>query len=107
LLQWAIWWASIIKRWSQVLENIECPRSNTACAGGAPGNRRSSAFLGRAMAAGRAPGGLTITAGYRLVTPGPTAEWQRERAHCRNFRLSDPTPTLGSQMSGQAGRWTY
>src|SRR5258708_6335192 len=27
LLQWAIWWASIMKRWSQVLENIRYPRS--------------------------------------------------------------------------------
>src|SRR5271170_2803096 len=48
LLQWAIWWASIMKRWSQVLENIECPRSKRSCsipgsvmlhAGTASGNR--------------------------------------------------------------------
>jgi hypothetical protein len=40
--------------------------------------------------------GLTITAGYRLVTPPPTAESGGEGAHCRNF-----APGLGAG-SGQA-----
>jgi hypothetical protein len=36
--------------------------------------------------------GLTITAGYRLVTPPPTAESGGEGAHCRNF-----APGLGAR----------
>jgi hypothetical protein len=77
LLQWAIWWASIMKRWSQVLENIECPRSKRPCtipaASLAP--HRATCFRMELM----------ITAGYRLVTPPPTAESGGEQSYCRDF----------------------
>src|SRR6476646_7315211 len=50
LLQWAIWWASIMKRWSQVLENIECPRSKRSCT---PTFRRSFTLPAGAASADR------------------------------------------------------
>src|SRR6516165_4149736 len=87
LLQWAIWWASIMKRWSQVLENIECPRSKRPCTptfpsvGHAPCRHR----VGRPTSL-RSRRSRQVTDWSRLYQPPNRAEEKRGcRRGCRGL----------------------